>query len=280
MKKILVTGTNSYIGNSFINYMQQWLDEYQVDSMSLKDGIWRSMHFSEYDCILHVAGIAHIKETKENALLYYKVNRDLAIDVAQKAKKDGVNQFIYLSSMSVYGMDTGVITKATIPNPKSNYGKSKLQAEERLFQLVDDNFKMCVLRPPMVYGKKCKGNFQIIVKFIEKFPIFPKVDNQRSMIFIDNLSSFIKMIVDICSSGLFFPQNDDYINTSDMAFSISDALGKRVRLSVLCGNAVKLLEMFSAKARKAFGSLVYENTEDYGFSYVVVNTRDSFSKSV
>ncbi|MBQ8448191.1 MAG: NAD-dependent epimerase/dehydratase family protein, partial [Clostridia bacterium] len=160
MKRILITGANSYIGTSFENYMKQWVDEYSVDTVDMIDGTWREKDFGEYDVVFHVAGIAHKKETKENAELYYKVNRDLAIETAKKAKKDGVKQFIFLSSMSVYGMDTGVITKDTVPTPKSNYGKSKLQAEEGMKELADDDFKICTIRPPMVYGEGCKGNYQ------------------------------------------------------------------------------------------------------------------------
>ena len=158
MKKILITGANSYIGTSFESYMKQFGDEYAVDTVDMIDGAWREKSFAEYDVVFHVAGIAHRKETKENAGLYYKVNRDLAIDVATKAKADGVKQLVFLSSMSVYGMETGVITRETSPAPKSNYGKSKLQAEEGISLLKSDSFKVAVLRPPMVYGEGCKGN--------------------------------------------------------------------------------------------------------------------------
>lgn len=159
MKKILITGANSYIGTSFEKYMAQWPEKYQVDTVDMIDGTWREKDFSGYDTVFHVAGIAHQKETQENAELYYKINRDLAFDTAVKAKTDGVKQFIFLSSMSVYGLETGVITKETVPTPKSNYGKSKLQAEELLNGLADETFKVAILRPPMVYGKGCKGNY-------------------------------------------------------------------------------------------------------------------------
>ena len=131
MKKILITGAGSYIGTSFENYMGQWSDEYSVDTVDMIDGSWRKKDFSGYDVVFHVAGIAHIKETKDNAELYYKVNRDMVIETAKKAKTEGVKHFVFLSSMSVYGMETGVITKDTEPNPNTNYGKSKLMAEKK-----------------------------------------------------------------------------------------------------------------------------------------------------
>ena len=148
MKRILITGANSYIGTSFEKFIEEnFSEQYVVDTIDMIDGSWIKKDFSRYDVVFHVAGIAHQKETKDNSQLYYKINRDLAIDVAKKSKADGVKQFVFLSSMSVYGMDTGVITKETKPNPKTNYGKSKLQAENEINTLRDGSFKVCVLRP-------------------------------------------------------------------------------------------------------------------------------------
>ncbi len=97
MKKILITGANSYVGTSFEKWLSQWPDKYHVDTIDMIDGTWREKSFVGYDVIFHVAGIAHIKETKENAHLYYEINRDLAFETAQKAKADGTKQFIFLS---------------------------------------------------------------------------------------------------------------------------------------------------------------------------------------
>ncbi len=280
MKKILIAGAGSYIGTSIENYLKTWSGEYVTKVVDLKDASWRELSFSSYDAVFHVAGIAHQKETRENAELYYEVNRDLAVDVAKKAKADGVRQFIFLSSMSVYGVETGVITKKTVPNPKSNYGKSKLQAEELLRDLQENCFKVAILRPPMVYGKDCKGNFQSVIKLVRKLPVFPKVDNKRSMIYIDNLSSFVKMCIDDELDGLFFPQNEEYVNTCKMASVIADSIGKKLYMSLLLGVCVKLCSPFVGVCRKAFGSLIYSDTDDALFSYCVAGTEESISKSV
>ena len=281
MKKILITGANSYIGTSFEKYItENFADDYIVDTIDMIGDTWREKSFTGYDSVFHVAGIAHQKETKENANLYYEVNRDLAIEIAKKAKNDGVKQFIFLSSMSVYGMDVGVITRETLPNPKSHYGRSKLQAEEGINTLSDDNFKVCTLRPPMVYGKGCKGNFNKIKKLVEKFPIFPYVKNERSMIYVDNLSSFIKMAVDNSLSGLFMPQNREYVSTIDLAMGIAEGVGKKIRREYLTGVIVKILRLFYPAAKKAFGSLIYENTEVNDYSYVVTDGKHSYIASV
>lgn len=164
MKRILITGKNSYIGSRFQEWLAKHPDKYKVDAISLRDESWKEKDFSEYDVVYHVAGIAHRKETKENRELYYKVNRDLAYEVAKKSKQDGIKQFIFLSTMSVYGLESGVIDEHTPLKPKSNYGKSKLQAEELIKPLEDDSFKIAILRPPMVYGKGCKGNYPRLAK--------------------------------------------------------------------------------------------------------------------
>ena len=251
MKRILITGANSYIGTSFENYIKEnFPDEYEVATIDMIDGSWRQTSFAGYDSVFHVAGIAHQKETKKNAHLYYEINRNLAIETAQKAKADGVKQFIFLSSMSVYGMDVGVITKETKPAPKSHYGRSKLEAEQGIVSLASDDFKICILRPPMVYGKDCKGNFNSICALVRKLPIFPRVKNKRSMIYIDNLSSFVKMCVDNSLSGVYFPQNGDYISTMDMATGIARAIDKKLRFDYLTGWCVCVLRLFYPIAKK------------------------------
>ena len=262
MKRILITGANSYIGTSFEKYMQPFSDEYQVDTLDMIDGTWREKDFSGYDVVFHVAGIAHQKETKKNAHLYYKVNCDLAEETARKAKAEGVNQFLFLSSMSVYGIESGVIAKDSVPAPKSNYGKSKLLAEEKIRMMENDTFRVALIRPPMVYGKNCKGNFQTVVKLVKKSPVFPKVKNSRSMIHIDILCKYVKEYIDRKVSGVLLPQNAEYMNTSEMAKAIAQKLGKKIHVSATLGIAVKLLCPFVSSAKKAFGTLVYEKEDE------------------
>lgn len=260
MKKILITGANSYIGTSFEEYVSQWKDEYTVDTVDMIDGSWKEKDFSKYDVVFHVAGIAHIKETKENAHIYYKVNRDLVYEVAKKAKGEGVKQFVFLSSMSVYGIEIGIISKDTVPAPKSNYGKSKLQAEELIESLKDPSFDIAVLRPPMIYGPGCKGNYVSLEKFALKSPIFPNIENKRSMIYIDNLSEFVKILIDDCSRGLFLPQNEEYVCTSDMVREIAKANGKKIYMTKLFNPLLRVLKV--SMINKIFGDLVYEREKD------------------
>lgn len=279
MKRILITGANSYIGTSFENYIKQF-DGYEVDTVDMIDSSWRQKDFSNYDVVFHVAGIAHIKETKKNADLYYKINRDLAYETAQKAKNEGVGQFVFLSSMSVYGMDTGIITKETVPTPKSNYGKSKLQAEHLILGIADNNFNVCVIRPPMVYGRACKGNYQTILKIVRKSPVFPNLKNQRSMIYIGNLNSFVEMCINKNVSGIYCPQNREYVQTSHMVELIAKNIQKKIYLSVVLGIVVNIIKRYVCYVRKAFGNLVYMNMEDFEFSYCITSYEESIKESL
>ena len=278
MKRILITGTNSYIGTSVEKWLGKYPDTYKVDALDMENELWRNKNFSGYDVVFHVAGIAHIRETKKNKDLYYKVNRDLTYETAVKAKAEGVKQFIFLSSMSVYGIETGIINKDTPLNPKSNYGKSKLEAEELINKLADDRFIIAISRPPMVYGRDCKGNYPRLAKLALKIPVFPRVDNKRSMIYIDNLSEFVKQLIDNCSSGLFFPQNAEYVNTSELVYLIAEVHGKEIKMTKLFNLFIRLLNV--GTVNKIFGDLVYEiNISDYLSDYRVYDFKKSIKKT-
>lgn len=278
MKRVLITGKNSYIGTSLENWLMREPDKYKIDTVDMKDGTWKEKDFSQYDVVFHVAGIAHIKETSDNQDLYYKVNRDLAHEAAQKAKQDGVEQFIFLSSMSVYGIENGVIDKNTPLKPNSAYGKSKIEAENLINKIQDDSFIVATLRPPMVYGKDCRGNYPRLAGLALKTPIFPKVDNKRSMIYIDNLSEFVKQLIDNRSGGLFFPQNAEYVNTSEMVRLIAEAHGKKIVMTKLFNPFLRLLNV--STVNKVFGDLVYEmSMSEFESDYRVCGFRDSIIKT-
>lgn len=274
MKRVLITGKNSYIGTSFENWLARWPDDYEVYTLDMLGDDWQSFDFSGYDVVFHVAGIAHVKETKHNRDLYFKVNRDLAIDTARKAKAEGVKHFVFLSTMSVYGLEKGVITRETLALPKNAYGKSKLEAEDLIKGIEDHSFTVATLRPPMVYGKGCRGNYPRLARLALKTPVFPMIENKRSMIYIDNLSSFIRLIIDQNRGGCFFPQNEEYANTSELVQMIATIHGKRIKLTKIFNPLIFVARL--SVVGKVFGSLTYDKEmADLGFHYWVQNFSDS-----
>ena len=282
MKRILITGANSYIGTSVEKYLAQWPEEYQVDTIDMVDGSWREKSFASYDSVFHVAGIAHQdsgKITEERKDLYYKVNTDLTIETAQKAKVEGVGQFIFMSSIIVYGAsakigEKKVITRDTVPAPVGAYGDSKLQAELGIQPLNDDSFKVCILRPPMIYGPGCKGNYPLLSKAARKLPFFPDVKNQRSMLFVMNLCAFIQQLIDQSASGIYFPQNTEYVSTSAMVRAIAKIHGKNIHMTKIFNPFLRLFSSVLPVINKVFGNLVYEQMSDLGIQFCLPYSLD------
>ncbi|WP_270507994.1 NAD-dependent epimerase/dehydratase family protein [Eubacterium limosum] len=277
MKRILITGKDSYIGTSFEKWVSMWPEKYEVATVDTINNQWKAIDFSSFDVILHVAAIVHKKEKKELADLYEKINCNLPIEISQKAKLEGVKQFIFMSTMSVYGIDTGVVDQNTLLNPKTLYGKSKLKAENKLKKIESNCFKITIIRPPMVYGKYAKGNYRRLAKVARKIPIFPDIQNERSMIYIDNLCEAIRIAIEKEKTGILFPQNKEYVQTTELVKNIAVTHGKAVLFIKWFNPLIQVGIKKSSFMKKIFGSLVYEksmSTKD-GFNYCLVGFEES-----
>lgn len=297
-KKVLITGARSYIGQSFIEYAQKhYRDNFEIEELDLKDESWKEKGFSNYDIIYHVAGIAHAdvgKVSEETKKKYYEVNTGLAVEVAEKAKREGVKTFIFMSSMIVYGESAPygkrkVIDATTVPQPANFYGDSKLQADVAVRELADDTYKVIVLRPPMIYGKGSKGNYRTLAKFAKKLLIFPNVDNERSMLYIENLCEFLCQIMLIKSyarnSVVLLPQNGEWTKTSDMVKEIAKASGKRIAELKCFAPAVwigsKMPGKIGGLVNKAFGNNFYNKRISHydGLNYQLISVKKSIVKT-
>lgn len=255
MKQIYIIGTNGYIASAFAAWLEKDPERYAVRAIPARGLDPEAFDFSQADAVVFAAGIAHRSGQSAKDAPYVAVNCDLAVMTAQKAAGDGVGQFLYLSSMSVYGVDHGPIDQDTPLSPKNKYGLSKKMAEEKLAALRTPDFRVCILRPPMVYGRDCRGNYQALRRIACSVPMFPVVKNRRSMIHIDNLCAWMQWAVDAQSSGLLLPQDPFWIATSDMVRLIAAAHGKRPLLIPGFGRLLPALPLSAAK--KAFGSLYY-----------------------
>ncbi len=292
MKKVLITGANSYIGTSFEKWIKDNLPTIETDTQDMMGDMWKQKDFSGYTSVFHVAGIAHAdvgKVTEEQKQLYYKINTDLTIACAAKAKAEGVKQFIFMSSIIVYGDSSGigktrVITKETPLNPANFYGDSKVKAEKGLLKLADESFKVVILRPPMIYGKGSKGNYPLLAKMAKTLPFFPDVQNERSMLYIGNLCKFISLMIENEENGIFFPQNAEYVRTSHMVREIAKAHGRNIHLTRVFNPILKVLGNDRGKigglVNKAFGNLVYEKSmSEYKEAYRVCLLKDSIEQT-
>lgn len=282
MKKVLITGAESYIGTAFESWIKNHSDSIVTETVDMKDASWREKSFQGYDAVFHVAGIAHAdvgRATKEQKALYYQVNTDLAIECARKAKDQGVGQFVFMSSMIVYGSQE-YITMETVPRPENFYGDSKWKADCGVRKLADENFKVAVLRPPMIYGKGSKGNYPLLAKMAGKLPFFPKVNNRRSALYIGNLCEFVRLVIEGEKDGIFFPQNSELLNTSELVREIARVRGRRIWVSKVFAPAVWIGKRIPGKiggmCRKAFGNFYYDPAmSEYDFRYILYTLRES-----
>ena len=293
MKKVLITGANSYIGVSFEQYAaKHYSNQLLVETVDMLDGSWRKKDFSAYDVVYHVAGIAHAdvgNVSKETKAKYYAVNTDLAIETARQAKAQGVRQFVFMSSAIVYGEsapygETKRITKDTEPTPANFYGDSKWQADKGIRKLASDSFTVTILRPPMIYGKGSKGNYPTLAKIAKKLPLFPEIDNERSMLYIENLCEFLCQVMIRGQGGVFWPQNAEYSSTSEMVRQIAAVSGHMIWVSAIWNWAVVLASKMPGKigvlTNKAFGNMSYDQSMSrYDFDYIVADLKTSIKRT-
>ena len=293
MKKVLITGANSYIGTSFENCVKQhYSDQLSIDTIDMIDGSWRQKNFGDYDIVYHVAGIAHAdvgKVDEATKKKYYAINTDLAIETCKKAKADGVGQFVFMSSAIVYGDSAQYGQKKRIdahtePSPANFYGDSKWQADKGVRAEADENFIVTVLRPPMIYGKGSKGNYPTLSRMAKKLPIFPDVDNERSMLYIENLCEFLAQVMIRGEGGIFWPQNAEYTRTSDLVRMIAEVRGHKIMVSKafnwVVGLASHIPGKISGLADKAFGNLTYDqNMSNYDFNYKIISLKESIVRT-
>lgn len=288
MKKILITGADSYIGTFLEKKLQQIPEKYTVDTMNMIDPCWKDKNFSSYDVVFHVAGIAHSdtrKVSEEKKKLYYKVNTDLAVETARKAKTEGVTQFIFMSSIIVYGESgqigqTKMITADTTPKPANFYGDTKFKAEKGIIPLADKDFKVVIIRAPMIYGKGCKGNYRILSKYAKRLPLFPDIENQRSVLYIENLIEFIRLMIENDESGIFYPQNSEYLKTSELVKLIAETHGNRLRLLKTFNSLISFFGKSIGMVNKVFGNMCYEmKMSEYKENYRLFNLYESIERT-
>ena len=275
MKKILITGRNSFIGKSMAGYLQEYQtqygeEKYRTICISQRDNQWEEHDFSEYDAVLDVTGIATVDRkalSEKQKEEYYRINCQLAWKTAQKAKEAGVKQFIYLSSILVYGEgysleNTQAITGDMLPNPTNIYGKSKLEAENGLQELEGEGFQVAILRLPFVYGAGCKGGYLTLSRWASRLPVIPSITEPKSMLYIENLCEFLRILIENDEGGVFFPQNATRESVTRLLEEIRLVHGKKTLRCSLLNPIIKWMARMpgrcGAYTRKAFGGAYYD----------------------
>ena len=295
MKKILITGAGSYVGESVRRYILAKDSSYRIDAVDTMGDNWKKADYTKYDVVFHVAGIAHVNADPKMEPLYYKVNCNLTIEVAKHAKAAGVRQFIFMSSQIVFhesqSLKAEVLTAETKPAPNGFYGNSKLQAENGLWNLVKNQkenstrsqggnqMKICILRPCMIYGPNAKGNFSRLAKLACKTPVFPEWHNKRSMLYIDNLAEFVKQAIERELEGTFYPQNRELADTVEIVRYFAKEAGHKIWITKLLNPFVWMGSLVLQPINKMFATYYYNpKMSKMEFDYQLVSFEESLKQ--
>ena len=286
MKKVLITGAGSYVGESVRRYIVAKMpNQYHIDAVDTMGDNWKKADYSQYDVVFHVAGIAHVNADPKMEPLYYQVNRDLTIEIARHAQEAGVKQFIFMSSQIVFhesqSLRTEVLTVETKPNPNGFYGDSKLQAENGLKALRAEGgeMKICILRPCMIYGPNAKGNFPRLAKLACRTPILPAWHNKRSMLYIDNLAEFVLQVMERELEGTFYPQNRELADTVEIIRFFAKEAGHKVWITKLFNPFVWLGSFVLQPINKMFATYYYDpEMSRMEFEYQLVSFEESLKR--
>ena len=259
MKKLLITGSSGFVGNYFTN---KYKEKYNINLFSFRKDDINTLICSDVDTVFHLSALVH-QMAGASAEEYEKVNVTQTLELAKKAKKSGVKQFVFMSTVKVYGEETDVkYIENSICNPEDEYGKSKLKAEEQFKKLEDESFKVSIIRTPIVYGYEVKANIKNLVNLVNKVPILPfsKIKNKRSMVYIGNLCHLVDEIITQQKAGIFLASDDKPLSTSRLIKLISKNIDKKVYLIKIPFFESLLKLVKPSFHKRLYGSLEVDNS--------------------
>lgn len=286
MFNILIIGKTGYVSKCFQSYIKQFPD-IEITAISVRNDEWKKMNFSSYHAVFNAIGLAHDNARKGTDKQFRYLNAVLPVQIAEKAKKDGVKTFVHMSSMIVYGENEDIenqslINEKTKPNPAGIYGMSKLEGEKALLTLNDKSFKVAIIRAPLIFNENATDNFKRLKDFAMRYSVFPKINNIRSMLYADNLCELVRLIAVENGSGYYYPQDEDYYCTSQLVKDIANASGKKMHLIKIFNPIIYILSKKILLIRKVFGSLAYEKSVSEAFEgrYRVVSYKETINRIV
>lgn len=267
-KTLMITGASGFIGSNFI---KKYSEEYNIIPVCLIENKPEDLDCTGVDTILHLAALVHqMKGAPEEK--YFEVNTELTRRLATNAKENGVKHFVFYSTVKVYGFDgelnnhNFILTENSPCNPNDPYGASKYEAEKILNSLQDENFKVAMVRPPMVYGEGVKGNMLSLMKLINILPIIPfdYDNNRRSVISTENLLYMTHLIIKNEADGVYLGTEGNPVSIKEIAESIEKGLGKK-KINVKFPSFIfKLLYKIKPNIMvRLYGTLAFEQQDNY-----------------
>ena len=270
MKKVLITGASGFIGS----YLKEHLSGYEISTLSLRDSNWKDQPI-DADVVIHCAGLAHSRGYSIED--YFEINSKLTIDFAQHCMKT-VSHFIYLSSLIVYGEgNVGLINSNSPLEPISAYGKSKVEAEKGLLQIQNKDYKVSILRLPLVYGKGVSGNLRTLVRFSKYIFVLPRFKNQRAMINLQFIVEFVESIIKKpTSESIFILVDKEPYGSVDIIRSLRS---KRGLMSLVLPFPKSIIN-FLINHNNPLSKLLGDSVVDLGMVNVIVNKRSSLMEMI
>ncbi len=258
MKTILLTGAQGFVGSYFYTVYQK---KYNIQKFSFLTDDFGVLDTRGVDVVFHLSALVH-QMAGASAEEYEKVNVTQTLELAKKAKDAGVKQFIFMSTVKVYGEETDdVYTENSECRPEDEYGKSKLKAERELLKLESEDFIVSIIRTPIVYGYGVKANIKNLVHLVKKVPVLPfgKIKNRRSMVYVGNLCHLVDVVIEQEKSGVFLASDDEPLSTTRLIELIAKELNKKVYLIKIpfFEALLKLLKPLFHK--RLYGSLEVDN---------------------
>ncbi|MGG5617842.1 NAD-dependent epimerase/dehydratase family protein [Myroides odoratimimus] len=234
MNQVTITGFSGFVGQNLVTYLVN--TKRCINEVSLRKEDWKNRIPTTTEVIIHLAGKAHDTANTSSTDEYFKVNRDLTIDLFDHFIKSDAKDFFYFSSVKAVA-DTveGVLKEDVIPNPYTPYGQSKQEAEQYLLNAsLPEGKRLFIIRPCMIHGPGNKGNLNLLYKVVEKGIPWPlaSFDNHRSFLSIDNLCYLVNEMMqnNKLPSGVYNFSDDKALSTNELVTLIAKVSNKKPKL--------------------------------------------------
>lgn len=274
MLNVVITGASGFVGINLCRYFAE--HGATVFPISLRARGWKTSMPASGTTLIHLAGKAHDTSNNSDEEEYFKVNRDLTVELFNEFLVSGIQDFVYFSSVKATADSVErILTEGDAPNPLTPYGRSKLAAENYLLSKdLPTGKRLFIIRPCMIHGPGNKGNLNLLYKIVEKGIPWPlgAFYNQRSFLSIDNLLFILKSMLEKpdIPSGTYHLADDEALSTNEVVSLVADTLDKKPKIWSIPSGLVRAVAKLGDICPSPLNS---ERLKKLTESYVVSNEK-------